>query len=61
MFCREFLKCGGGACGICRWRASICGVAPPISSHREFETEIESKSKSEVLVVVVEKRKESKP
>ena len=55
------MKCGGGAYDIYCQRASICGVAPPISSHREFETEIESKSESEVLVVVVEKSKESKP
>ena len=40
--------------------ASIRGVAPPTSSRKEFETEIESKSESEVLNVVVEKRKESK-
>ena len=64
-FCRGFLKCGGGACGVCCRRALIRGVAPPTSSRREFEMEIESKSESEVLVVVVvvmvEKRKESKP
>ena len=41
-FCRGFLKCGGGACGVCRRRALIRGVAPPTSSHREFETKIES-------------------
>ena len=60
MFHRGLSKHGGGACGVCCWRASIRSVAPPTSSCREFEIEIDSKSELEVLVMVVEKRKESK-